>query len=193
MTLGSRTKHQPYANSLARCPDDDRALSACTALPPALAPAPHALVGCYVLHARATTASWRRLPDTLALTPLTAVHGSDVTSYHVRFSDQGPGRVGTSWIGQARGDSLVVGEKAWHGEFRAAPVGLLVAYGVIAIGLWRRGQRNAAIGSTLLIASSLVRLWGAPVASWAGLVLLAVAVGFFWRAFSRPRVAGPAA
>jgi len=92
-------------------------LSACTAPPPALGPASQALVGCYELRARDTTASWRRLPDTLALTSASESYGSDVERHPVRLSDHWTERFGVSWIWQARGDSLWVGERAMHPEF----------------------------------------------------------------------------
>lgn len=74
-------------------------------------------------------------------------------------------------------------------------VGLMGAFGVLALSSWRRGQRLTAIGLALVLASSLVRLWGgrvgAPGATWISLALLFGAVGFFWR--GRTRAARPAA
>ena len=76
-------------------------------------------------------------------------------------------------------------------------VGLVAAYGACAIGFWHRGRRDAAIASTLLVVSSLARLWGrhegAPIVEWLSLTLVACAVAFFWRESRRSRAAGPAA
>lgn len=76
-------------------------------------------------------------------------------------------------------------------------VSMLGAWLVVTAVFFRRGHRDATLGGALLVLASSARLWdalyGAPLLRWASLVPMAAAVVYFWRAFGRPRVAGPAA